>query len=80
MTNFSDLFKDKINSPILREYVEQLVRDMTDLKRENYYAMIKVEERNSKIQAIENALIELKIEFKKEYDEGDEYDFSGDLE
>jgi superfamily I DNA/RNA helicase len=77
MSYFSDLFKDKYNSPILREYIEKIVREMADLKIKNSYAMKEIERRNIEILRIEEALTELGIpctivkeeDFDEDYDE-----------
>lgn len=65
---FSDLFKDKYQSSVLREYIEKLIRDMTDLKRENYYDMEKVNKRKKQITEMEVALKELGIEVGEGFD------------
>lgn len=62
MNYFSDLFKDKYNSPILREYIEKIVREMSDLKHKNYYAQQEIDKRNREIDKIEAALKELNID------------------
>jgi len=77
---FSDLFKDKYNNKIIREYIEQIVRDMTELKRENYHDQNRIDSRNTKIKEFEDALTELGIPFKENYEEGDEYNFEDDCE
>lgn len=61
MSYFSDLFKDKYESEILREYIEKIIREMAELKSKNYYAQQEVDKRNKEIQKIEKALNELNI-------------------
>lgn len=62
MNYFSDFFKDKYNSPMLREYIEKIIREMAELKRKNYYAMIEVDKRKDELNKMEAALKELNIE------------------
>lgn len=62
MGYFSDLFKDKYKSDILREYIEKIVREMSDLKHKNYYAQQEIDKRNREIDKIEAALKELNID------------------
>jgi hypothetical protein len=61
MSYFSDLFKDKYESPVLREYIEKIVRDMAALKQKNYEVMREVDRRKDEIAKIELALKELNI-------------------
>jgi glutamine synthetase len=76
MSYFSDLFKDKINSVILREYVEKIVREMAELKQKNYYTMLEVDKRKDEINKIEEALKEFGIPVDEihpdtDFDDGD---------
>jgi len=61
---FSDLFKDKYKSEIVREYIEKLIREMAELKRKNYMEMSIIANRERDIIKIEEALIDLGIELK----------------
>jgi len=74
MSYFSDLFKDKYESQILREYIEKIVRDMAELKQKNYEVMQEVDRRKDEIAKIELALKELNIpiDFNPDADFDDE--------
>ncbi len=73
--SFSHLFKDKYDSHIICEYLEKLIREMSDLKRENYYTQEKIDERNIKIKDIEKALTQLNIPIDNVFEEVDEDDY-----
>jgi uncharacterized protein (UPF0305 family) len=62
------LFADKYKSEIIQGHLYELVEKMTDLKRENYYAMKDVDKRKDQIREIELALTELNVPFEKDYD------------
>ena len=59
--DMSKLFEDKYKSSILQQQITKLVEKMAELKRENYYDMIKVDRRKDEINQIEFALTELGI-------------------
>jgi len=67
MSYFSDLFKQKYQSPLFREFIEEKVREMSALRRENYRDMCQIDRRKDVINKIKMALQELHIELGDEF-------------
>lgn len=74
--SFKHLFKEKYESILACEFIEKIIRKMSDLKRENYYDQQKIESRNAEIKSIEQTLTELNIPIENivEVDEEEEYE------
>lgn len=68
MSYFSDLFKDKYKSVVLREYIEKIIREMADLKRQNHNEMTIINQREKEIKRIQEALVDLGIEIDENFD------------
>lgn len=68
MSYFSDLFKDKYKSEVLREYIEKIIREMAELKRKNHCEMTIINQREKEIKKIQEALIDLGIELGEDFD------------
>lgn len=68
MSYFSDLFKDKYKSPMVREYIEKIVREMAELKHRNHNEMTVIQTREREIKKIQEALVDLGIEIGENFD------------
>jgi DNA-binding protein H-NS len=68
MSYFSNLFKDKFNSPLVREYIEKIIREMAELKHKNYNEMQIINQREKEIKKIQEALVDLGIEVDENFD------------
>jgi hypothetical protein len=68
MSYFSNLFKDKFNSQLVREYIEKIIREMAELKRKNYNEMAVINQREKEILKIQEALVDLGIEIGENFD------------
>jgi uncharacterized protein (UPF0305 family) len=58
----ADSFNEKYTSPKIKSFLEELIQEITELKRQNYHASLDIEKRNDQIKENEFALKELGIE------------------
>ena len=71
---FSDLFKDKYKSQMVRDHIEKLIRDMANLKMRNYENEKSIEIRSAEIKKLEEALVDLGINIEPGFDPETFYD------
>ena len=68
MSIFGNLFEDQYKSSTLLEFIEGIIRQMADLKRQNHYDQLKIDGREKEINRIKEALNELKIDISEDFD------------